>query len=74
MIKRLLYFGNHQHFGLGVLGKHRALVSSYKTVADLTDMWQRIRAAAQFDKLLNSHQRHQIEQALEDVAEGRGVR
>ncbi len=49
-------------------------MSSYKTVAYLTDMWQRIRAAAQFDKLLNSHQRPQIEQALEDAAEGRGVR
>ena len=33
-----------------------------------------LKAAAQFDKLLNSGERHRIEQALDDVAAGRGMR
>ncbi len=32
-----------------------------------------LRAAAQFDTLLRSNERQRIEQALEDIAEGRGV-
>jgi hypothetical protein len=33
-----------------------------------------LKAAAQFDDLLNSTERNRIEQAIEDVAEGRGIR
>ncbi|WLH69650.1 hypothetical protein [Pseudomonas sp. FP2309] len=47
-------------------------------LVNLADMGQRmsfvLKAAEQFDKLLHSTQRHQIEQALEDIADGKGVR
>ena len=47
-------------------------------VADLSDIRQRmpfvLRAAAQFDKLLKGSNRHQIEQAIKDIAAGLGVR
>lgn len=51
---------------------------SNNPIANLADIEQRmtfvLRAAAQFDTLLNSFERHQVELALEDIAEGRGVR
>ncbi|MBV7546230.1 PAAR domain-containing protein [Pseudomonas sp. PDM26] len=47
-------------------------------VADLSDIRQRmpfvLRAAAQFDKLLKGSNRHQMEQAIKDIAAGLGVR
>jgi uncharacterized Zn-binding protein involved in type VI secretion len=55
----------------------RTIEFSNNPFANLADINQRmafvLRAAAQFDKLLHSNERRQIEQALEDVAEGRGV-
>lgn len=50
---------------------------SNNPLADLSDINQRmtfvLKAAAQFDRLLCSDERSRIEQALEDIAEGRGV-
>jgi uncharacterized Zn-binding protein involved in type VI secretion len=47
-------------------------------LADLSDIKQRmafvLRAAAQFDHLLQSEKRHQIEQSIRDIALGGGVR
>nr|WP_224788323.1 hypothetical protein [Pseudomonas fluorescens] len=47
-------------------------------MADLSDIHQRmafvLRAAAQFDELLRNGNRHRIEQAILDIAAGRGVR
>ncbi|WP_256595583.1 PAAR domain-containing protein [Pseudomonas sp. LG1E9] len=55
----------------------RTITFSNNPVASLADIDQRmafvIRAAAQFNKLLHSDDRYLIEQALEDIAEGRGV-
>jgi len=55
----------------------RTIEFSKNPVANLADIDQRIsfvlRAAAQFDTLLRSNERQRIEQALEDIAEGRGV-
>ncbi|KAA6175005.1 PAAR domain-containing protein [Pseudomonas veronii] len=56
----------------------RTIEFSNNPAANLADIDQRmafvLKAAAQFDKLLNSDERYRIEEALEDVAEGRGVR
>jgi hypothetical protein len=47
-------------------------------MADLSDIQQRmafvLKAAARFDELLQHPDRHQIEQAIQDIAAGRGVR
>jgi hypothetical protein len=47
-------------------------------MADLSDIEQRmafvLRAAARFDELLQDGNRHQIEQAIRDIAAGGGVR
>jgi hypothetical protein len=47
-------------------------------IADLSDLDQRmasmLKAAAQFDEMLHDGNRHQIEQAIQDIAAGRGVR
>ncbi|WLH77578.1 PAAR domain-containing protein [Pseudomonas sp. FP2335] len=55
----------------------RTVVFSSKPFANLADIDQRmafvLKAAAQFDGLLKGAQRHQIEQAIKDIAEGRGV-
>ncbi|MBN2976280.1 hypothetical protein JWR98_20880 [Pseudomonas sp. MAFF 301380] len=56
----------------------RTIEFSSNPIANLANINQRmsfvLKAAEQFDKLLHSTQRHQIEQALEDIAEGEGVR
>ncbi|WP_448125838.1 PAAR domain-containing protein [Pseudomonas veronii] len=56
----------------------RVIEFSNNPIANLADIDQRmtfvLKAAAQFDKLLNSGERHRIEQALDDVAAGRGMR
>ena len=56
----------------------RTIEFSNNPIANLADIDQRmtfvLKAAAQFDKLLNSGERHRIEQALDDVAEGQGMR
>ncbi|WP_158683867.1 PAAR domain-containing protein [Pseudomonas sp. LH1G9] len=56
----------------------RVIEFSNNPIANLADIDQRmtfvLKAAAQFDKLLNSGERHRIEQALDDVAAGRGIR
>ncbi|WP_256348215.1 PAAR domain-containing protein [Pseudomonas yamanorum] len=55
----------------------RTIEFSKNPIANLADIDQRmtfvLRAAAQFDTLLRSNERQRIEQALEDIAEGRGV-
>lgn len=55
----------------------RTVEFSNSPLADLSDINQRmtfvLKAAAQFDMLLRSYERRHIEQALEDIAEGRGV-
>ncbi len=47
-------------------------------MANLADIHQRmpfvLRSAAQFDELLRNGNRHRIEQAIQDIAAGRGVR
>jgi hypothetical protein len=47
-------------------------------MADLSDIEQRmafvLKAAAQFDELLRNGNRHQIEQAIRDIAAGGGIR
>ncbi|VVO38308.1 hypothetical protein PS723_05582 [Pseudomonas fluorescens] len=47
-------------------------------MADLSDLHQRmpfvLNAAARFDELLRDGNRHRIEQAILDIAAGRGVR
>jgi hypothetical protein len=56
----------------------RTVGFSNNLMADLSDINQRmpfvLKAAAQFDELLHTRDRHQIEQAIEDIAAGRGVR
>lgn len=56
----------------------RTIAFSNNPFANLSDINQRmafvLKAAAQFDDLLNSTERNRIEQAIEDVAEGRGIR
>lgn len=56
----------------------RTIEFSNSPVANLADIEQRmvfvLRAAAQFDKLLHSSERHQIELALEAISEGPSVR
>jgi putative SOS response-associated peptidase YedK len=48
------------------------------SIAKLADIHQRmpfvLKAAARFDELLQHPDRHQIEQAIQDIAAGRGVR
>lgn len=55
----------------------RTIEFSKNPIANLADIDQRmtfvLKAAAQFDALLRSNERQRIEQALEDIAEGRGV-
>lgn len=55
----------------------RTVEFSNNPIANLADLEQRmvfvLRAATQFDTLLQGSERHRIEQALEDIAEGRGV-
>ena len=47
-------------------------------MANLADIHQRmtfvLKAAAQLDEILQSADRHRIEQAIQDIAAGRGVR
>ncbi|WP_191624420.1 hypothetical protein [Pseudomonas fluorescens] len=47
-------------------------------MADLSDIHQRmpfvLKAAARFDELLQYPDRYRIEQAIRDIAAGRGVR
>ncbi|VVN70810.1 PAAR domain-containing protein [Pseudomonas fluorescens] len=56
----------------------RTIGFSNNPMADLSDIHQRmpfvLKAAAQFDELLHDGNRHQIEQAIRDIAAGRGVR
>ncbi|MGY2232261.1 PAAR domain-containing protein [Pseudomonas tolaasii] len=56
----------------------RTISFSSNPSANLADIHQRmvfvLKAAAQFDKLLHSSQRHLIDQALHDLSEGLGVR
>ncbi|WP_411741579.1 DUF2515 family protein, partial [Pseudomonas veronii] len=56
----------------------RTVKFSKSPVANLADIEQRmafvLRAATQFDRLLDSRERHRVELALEDIAEGRGLR
>lgn len=56
----------------------RTIAFSHNPFANLADIGQRmafvLKAAAQFDDLLLSAERHRIEQAIEDIAEGRGSR
>jgi putative SOS response-associated peptidase YedK len=56
----------------------RTIGFSNNPMADLSDIHQRmpfvLRAAAQFDELLRNGNRHRIEQAIQDIAVGLGVR
>ena len=56
----------------------RTIGFSNNPMADLSDIEQRmafvLKAAAQFDELLHDGNRHQIEQAIRDIAAGGGVR
>ncbi len=56
----------------------RTIEFSNNLTANLADINQRmtfvLKAAAQFDELLHSTERHRIEQAIDDIAKGRGVR
>jgi hypothetical protein len=56
----------------------RAIGFSNDYVANLADIHQRmafvLKAAARFDELLQRSDRHLIEQAILDIAAGRGVR
>lgn len=56
----------------------RTVGFSKNPFANLAAIGQRmqfvLKAATQFDNLLNGTERHQLERALEDIAEGRGVR
>jgi uncharacterized Zn-binding protein involved in type VI secretion len=56
----------------------RTIEFSNSPIANLADIDQRmafvLKAAAKFDALLRSNERQRIEQALEDIAEDRGVR
>ncbi|MBN2976278.1 hypothetical protein [Pseudomonas lactucae] len=53
-------------------------MNSKHPFANLADIGQRmafvLKTAAQFDDLLHSTERHRIEQAIEEIAEGRGIR
>ncbi|VVO07598.1 hypothetical protein PS723_03154 [Pseudomonas fluorescens] len=56
----------------------RTIGFSNNPMADLSDIEQRmafvLKAAAQFDELLRNGNRHQIEQAIREIAAGGGVR
>ena len=56
----------------------RTVGFSNNPMADLSDIEQRmafvLKAAAQFDELLHDGNRHRIEQSIQDIAAGRGVR
>lgn len=56
----------------------RTIEFSNNPVANLANVDQRmafvLRAASQFERLLHSSERHRIHEAIEDIAEGRGVR
>ena len=56
----------------------RTIEFSNNATANLADIDQRmtfvLKAAAQFDELLHSTERHRIEQAIDDIAKGQGVR
>lgn len=58
-------------------GVVQAIELTHHPAAHLTDIDQRmivvLKAAAQFDQLLHSSEQYRIEQALADVAEGRGA-
>jgi uncharacterized Zn-binding protein involved in type VI secretion len=60
------------------VGDGRTIGFSNNPMADLSDIEQRmafvLKAAAQFDELLHNGKRHQIEQAIRDIAAGGGVR
>ncbi|MFP3517395.1 PAAR domain-containing protein [Pseudomonas sp. SIMBA_077] len=60
------------------LSDGRTIEFSNNPAANLADINQRmtfvLKAAAQFDALLNSNERHQIEQAIGDIAKGQGAR
>lgn len=60
------------------LNDGRTIEFSNNPAANLADINQRmafvLKAAAQFDKLLHSAERSRIEQAIDDIAKGRGVR
>ncbi|RZI25816.1 hypothetical protein EUX58_09105 [Pseudomonas sp. 770NI] len=60
------------------LNDGRTIEFSNNPAANLADINQRmafvLKAAAQFDKLLQSAERSRIEQAIDDIAKGRGVR
>ena len=60
------------------LNDGRTIAFSNNPTANLADIKQRmpfvLKAAAQFDELLKSTKRHQIEQAIEAIANGQGVR
>jgi hypothetical protein len=60
------------------LNDGRTISFGSNLMADLSDILQRmafvLRAAAQFDELLHEGNRHEIEQAIQEVAAGRGVR
>jgi hypothetical protein len=53
-------------------------VNNTDLIADLSDLHQHLplilKAAARFDELLQGSNRYQIEQAIRDIAAGRGVR
>ena len=56
----------------------RTIGFSNNLMADLSNIEQRmsfvLKAAAQFDEILQSADRHRIEQPIQDIAAGRGVR
>ncbi|SEN56214.1 Zn-binding Pro-Ala-Ala-Arg (PAAR) domain-containing protein, incolved in TypeVI secretion [Pseudomonas sp. ok272] len=60
------------------VGDERTVRFSSSAMADLSDINQRmpfvLKAAKRFDDLLHNHNRHLIEQAIQDIAAGRGVR
>ena len=59
------------------LSDGRTVEFSNNPTANLADIDQRmtfvLKAAAQFDELLHSTERHRIEQAIDDIAKGQGV-
>ena len=56
----------------------RTIGFSNNPITNLADIHQRktfvLKAAAQFDEILQSADRHRIEQPIQDIAAGRGVR
>jgi len=59
------------------VGASRTIGFSNNPIANLADIDQRmdfvLKAAAQFNELLHSIERHRINQAIDDIAQGRGV-